>query len=262
MNPVLFHLFGPLSIHTYGVCIALGVLVALILATHNSLVKNNSLLEKHLLSLVNITIIAGIIGGRLLYVLSEPNQFTSWLDIFAIWDGGFSVLGSILCALIALSVSMKMLKLPILLALDVFGIYAPLVQAFGRVGCFFAGCCHGTPAHHFLSVTYTNTSSAAPLCVALHPTQLYNTAALFLIFMGLHWYAQSKNRHHGEIILLSLFGLSLVRFATDFWRGDRGLLWETAFGNFSLYQLLCLGFMIPALIFLFAIRFSQHLRSE
>lgn len=248
MDSVILPIFGPLAIHTFGVCIALGVLTALILATRNTLVKNNHLLEKHLLSLVNITVVSGIIGGRLLYVITAPEEFNSWLEMLAIWNGGLSVLGAILCSLITLFMYMHILKLPPLLAFDILGLYAPLVQAFGRIGCFYAGCCHGTPSDHFFSVTYTNSSSVAPLCVALHPTQLYNSIALFIIFVWLNWYSQSSKRLPGELILFSLFGISFVRFITDYWRGDRGILLTTIVGNISLYQLFCLGFMIPAFL--------------
>ncbi|HBL99029.1 TPA: hypothetical protein DDZ86_05315 [Candidatus Dependentiae bacterium] len=253
MYPILFHLYGSLSIQTYGACIALGVITVLILASWDKRVS--AVISADLfVSMVNLTILMGIVGGRLLYILMEPQQFNSPIDLIAIWDGGFSVLGSIFTVIPALILYLRRHHLPLLPLLDIVGLYAPLVQAFGRVGCFFAGCCHGSPTTLFWSVTYTDPHTVAPLCIALHPTQLYNAIALLILFLALHFYMKASVRS-GEILSLSLLGLVGIRFVTDFWRGDRQELIQTFLGPLSTHQLISLGIMVATLILFIALRY-------
>lgn len=248
---MLVHIFGPISIQAYGLCIAAGVLVALILAYYQ---KNASwrkyISQDTLISLINIGIIAGVAGGRLLSIIADHDQIDSWTDVFAFWDGGFSVLGSVIAITVTISIYAIIKKLPLSAILDFFGLYAPLVQAFGRLGCYFAGCCHGIPTTLPWGITYTDPLALAPLCVPLHPTQLYNVIALLALFALLSLLTR-KRPSQGVIFALSLAGLSLARFITDFWRGDRGLLIPVGAIELSTHQIISLfiiGFAMLVLV--------------
>lgn len=93
----------------------------------------------------------------------------------------------------------------------------PLFHAFGRVGCFMAGCCHGIEYDGLLSVTYTN-SPAAPNGVPLLPVQLFEaTGNLALCVILVLLFVRST--------MISLSGIYLsaygaMRFALEFFRGD------------------------------------------
>lgn len=258
MNSALIHLYGPLSIHTYGVCIAAGVIASLFLA-HKSKFVAQKIPRTLIIPLVNICIVAGITGGRLLFIISSWQDLQSWFEIFALWDGGFSVLGSMITIIAALIGFVYYYRLSLLETIDVAGLYAPLVQAFGRIGCFFAGCCYGTPTHRWWAITYTDPLGNTPCYTPLHPTQLYNSILLFVLFIFQLLLTRFR-LPAGMQFALGLGGLSLIRFITDFWRGDRGpLTFIVSFGFSSsqLLSLLLLGLAIIVGIISFYLRKSS-----
>lgn len=253
-----FPIFGPIAIHPYGICIALGVIVALLLASRNN-TWQKQINRDQLITLINISIIAGIVGGRILSILTEDEQIDSWTDAFALWDGGFSVLGSVLAITVSIGLYALIKKISIFAVLDIFGLYAPLVQAFGRIGCYLAGCCHGSPTELPWGITYTNPLSLAPLCIPLHPTQLYNVILLVILFVGMLIYANHKP-YPGKLFAWSLGGISLIRFGTDFWRGDRGLLIPCGSLDLSMNQLISIIILLFAILILTFARYRERCR--
>ena len=240
MNSVVLPLYGPLSVHLYGICVAAGIVLTLFLAHRSSFVADR--IPTHLLlPLVNAVILAGIIGGRLLFVCTEWDEMHSWGDVVAVWDGGFSVLGSIIAGLVTIFFFVRHHRLSLLATLDVAGLYGPLVQAFGRIGCFFAGCCHGTPTNAWWAVTYTS-PLVNPDCVPLHPTQLYNSTLLFALFLiQLHLVRRAPPA--GLIGAFGFGGLGFTRFITDFWRADH-VPWLLGLSVSQLLSLILLGFAV------------------
>lgn len=247
MYPVICHLFGPFTIYSYGVCIALGVVVSLLIARFDKRIQ--AVLNFDQISAIWIWgIIASVIGGRLLYVLEAPEQFETWADIFAFWDAGFAVLGSLIAGVLAISLYIWRHGLPFLRVLDIAGLFAPLLQGFGRIGCFCAGCCYGSHTTSSLAITFTHPLSLAPLCIPLHPVQLYSAAALFVLFFV--FYFSPLLRSPGVVALSSFMGLAAVRYATDFIRGDREVIGSFWGLGHSYYQLMSLGIMAVCLVLL------------
>jgi phosphatidylglycerol:prolipoprotein diacylglycerol transferase len=96
-------------------------------------------------------------------------------------------------------------------------------QAIGRLGCFAAGCCFGKPATVPWAVTFTDVYAArqtgTPMDTPVHPTQIYESLACFLIFGFLLWLAPRK-RFHGQVTLAYVALYSSARFAIEYFRGD------------------------------------------
>lgn len=231
----LLHIWGPFSINSYGLCIALGLTVFIILIYRHPL-RKQYVTDDQLYQAFFIGIIATLFGGRLLYILENWDNIYGFWQFFEIWNGGLSILGGIISCLIAIVLYIKSLGLPVLLLMDIPALYAPLAQACGRFGCFMAGCCHGLPFDGFWAVTYSDPLSFAPLSISLHPTQLYSV----LIFLGIFWYMQAiANRYAlkpGTLLLLYLMLSSLERYFVDFWRADREFVGPEFFRAFSLHQ--------------------------
>jgi len=189
MGNELLHIYGPIAIHTYGLFIALGILVFTWLISRDSRFMSMNLSGKFS-EILMVGIIAGFFGGRLLYIIEEPNSFTSYLELFAFWEEGFSILGSILGILLIESWYLKKCDIPILPFSDLVSVYIPLLQTIARIGCFFTGCCCGITTTVPWAVIYTDPNTIAPLYSYLHPTQLYSAAVFFFIFILMYFILQ------------------------------------------------------------------------
>ncbi len=190
MYPILIKLTDSLAIHSYGVAIACGILLAFYGAKRDPLRK--ALMSEEVMSSgLTWLIITMVTGGRMLFIISEPHGLDSFLDYIAVWDGGLSVLGAIVSGTLFLCIYAQRHSVPLLPTCDLAARYAPLVQFFGRIGCFLAGCCAGIPTHSWIGVTYTNPACQAPLNVPLHPTQLYSAFFYLLLFAVFYNYSRT-----------------------------------------------------------------------
>lgn len=243
MSPKLLHLFGPLYIHAYGLFIALGITAALIILRHDKKLLKIINFD-NLLTILSKTIIAGVIGGRLLSVFETINTIDSYTAFLKLWKPGYSILGTLIAAFFTLYFSLKKQNIFPFLVLDRLALYIPLAQAFGRIGCFFTGCCYGITTSVPWAILYTHPDTLAPLHVLLHPTQLYSAAFYIILFITLH-FAQSAFRITGQLSGLYMMGASFERFTVDFLRADRTLIG----GGFSWLQcvavgIFCIGYTI------------------
>ena len=244
----LLHIYGPIAIHSYGLMIALGLLIFIYLVRRDPRFKKLDL-ENYFSSLIMIGIVAAIIGGRLLYFYSYPQTYTGLASFFAFYEGGFSILGSVLGVLLTLPAYLLYAQIPILPLLDLVSIYGPLLQSVSRLGCFFAGCCYGMPTTKPWAITYTDTGSVAPLYVCLHPTQLYSSALLLLIFAFQYFVGRHYFKKTGQLICSYLMLISAERFFVDFWRGDRmtdAPLSINQYVAFGIFSAALIGFLITS----------------
>jgi len=244
MYPVIFHVYGPFSIQSYGLAIVIGILIFYFFATQDKKLLT-VLSENQLINTILYATIGGFIGAKLWFLFSEWQHIERITELFSL--GGLSSLGAILGILITATLYLKILNQPLLPILDRLSLYAPLIMITMRIGCFLAGCCYGLETDLPWGITYTNTECFAPLCVQLHPTQLYSAFALSLVFLTLY-FAQSVLKKPGELFSLLLFLLGLERFLLDFIRGDRSFLQIPIIKLLSLNQWLSLIIVIASLI--------------
>jgi phosphatidylglycerol:prolipoprotein diacylglycerol transferase len=224
MYPELLHI-GPLTIRTYGVMVALGLFAALRYIAWQGRRENIS--EDSVMDLGLYIIVAGLLGARIAYVAQNWQYYSANISaVFKIWEGGLVFYGGFIAGTIAALIYLRAHRE---INLWVFGdIIAPalaLAHFFGRIGCFFAGCCYGSACHLPWAVKFTNAQSLAPLNVALHPVQLYESAGNLLIFIFLDWY--NRHRHKTGFALGAYLVLyALLRFHMEFLRSDdRGGVW-------------------------------------
>lgn len=247
MCPRIFHIYGPLWVNGYGLMIALGFLFFTCLAYRDPW-RKGLISAETFLNVLSIGFISAVAGGRFLFAIFSYAEFDHVWEVFYPWVGGFSLFGSVIFVLLALPLYLRMKQVPLLPFFDLLGLYAPLLVAVSRIGCFLAGCCHGVPCHHGFCcpVTFLSKYSLAPLGVPLYPTQLFASGVSLLIFVILFFVARTRVLFPGMIILLYLMFASVSRFTIDFWRGDRGPL----FYGLSSSQLVVLGlFTIAIMLF-------------
>ena len=222
MFPELFRI-GNFPINTYGVLLALGLLLALFLASR--LGARDGIKGDRLYDLGLWTIIGGLIGSKVLMFFTEDNVNIFSLDFLrsgGVYYGGF--LGGFL----ALFILIHFYKLSFWKVADAFAPGVALGQFFGREGCFAAGCCYGTETHlpwgvHFseLGHEYTGVPIVGPdgSDLYLHPTQLYESFIMLAVF-GILVYLHRKKKFDGQILIAYGIIYSLVRFSIEFIRDD------------------------------------------
>ncbi|MBI2353255.1 prolipoprotein diacylglyceryl transferase [Candidatus Dependentiae bacterium] len=258
MNPILFHIYGPLAIHMYGLCIALGGIISFYLFSHDRKIVP-LISESVLVSIFQIILLAGFFGGRIGCILSQPEFFNDPFFLFKFWEPGLSVMGTIIGVAVVLGIYLFFKKISFLFLLDRISIYAPLAQSFGRLGCFFAGCCYGLPTESWFSVTYTHSNHLAPLHCSLHPAQLYSSIMLFFIFCGLYFILQYRIKTVGLLFSFYLFLVSLERFLLDFIRWDRIFIKDSAFFSFlSIHQWIALSTCFIAFLFVLVLSWKKR----
>lgn len=247
MFPVLIKI-GPLTIHTYGLLIAIGFLVALTLAAREA--KRKDLPSESIIDVGFYALLSGIIGARLFFIVTNWQHYSEHpADMVKIWEGGLVFYGGVLFALPTVIWSAKKKGLPLLQTADIWAPSLAIGHAIGRLGCFCAGCCYGKPAEGLpWAVTFTNPDSLAIIGTPLHPTQLYESAAELLNFLILI----TLRRHQtfkGQLFLMYILNYSIIRSVVEIFRGDevRGFL----FPGFSYSQSISVAMFVTAVVFLF-----------
>ncbi|MEW6488507.1 MAG: prolipoprotein diacylglyceryl transferase [Thermodesulfobacteriota bacterium] len=223
MFPILFE-YGRLTLYTYGLLIAGGFLAALWLVGREA--RRRGLDPKALQDLGFVVLLAALVGSRLFFVLLEWEHFVEhpW-QVFEIWKGGLVFYGGFVGAALAALWVVRAKGLPLWTTGDIVAPAVALGQTFGRLGCFFAGCCYGAACDLPWAVTFTDPGSLAPLHVALHPTQLYSAAANFAVFAVLYGWARPRQKFQGQLLGLYLVLEPASRFVVEFFRADpRGAL--------------------------------------
>lgn len=221
-----FELFGrsvgPLTLHTYGVLLAVAFLAGLWVAGRQA--RKAGLESERITDLAVYVLIAGLIGAKLLLLVVEWSYYSENPKLlFSILQSGGVFYGGLLAALPVAWWYVRRHDLPGWRTADVLAPGVALGQAIGRLGCFAAGCCFGRPAEVPWSVTFTSVQAArtvgTPLDTPLHPTQIYESLAALGIFFTLLWIAGRK-RFHGQVVLGYVTLYAAVRFAIEFYRGD------------------------------------------
>ncbi|MDD3582113.1 MAG: prolipoprotein diacylglyceryl transferase [Desulfobacca sp.] len=217
MHPILFKL-GPVSIFTYGFCLALAFLLGIGMAGREA--KRLGVRVEQIYDLCFWIVVAALVGSRLLHILMSPTYFLdNPLEMIKLWKGGLAFQGGVILAVIVSIVYMRRHQMPILGTFDILAVGAPLGQAIGRIGCFMAGCCYGRPCDFFWCVTFTDPQTLAPQGIPVHPTQLYESLLAFGNFALILWLRKRKS-FDGQLTCAYLALAGLIRFAVEFFRGD------------------------------------------
>ena len=218
MCPELFRI-GDLVISTYGVLVAIGLIVSFYVAIYFA--KKEGINEKYVENIFLFTVLGGLIGARLAYILEHPDQFKTLIDYIAIWKGGISWFGGFIGGLITALFFIKKYKINIWKAGDIAAISVVIGHAIGRLGCTAAGCCYGKPVpeHSFwehFAIKFPE-NSAAPPGMKLYPTQPLEAIASFLIFLLL-FFLYKRKLFDGQIFALYIVLYGIERFILEFFR--------------------------------------------
>lgn len=141
MMPELFRL-GPFPIHTFGLMVGVGFIAGMIWARRETLRVGLPL--ERVMDLSFFTILAGLVGARLLFVwINRDYYFAHPLKILAIWEGGIVWYGGMITGIGAGILLTRIYNLPLWATADVTAPGIMYGLAFGRLGCFCVGDDHG-----------------------------------------------------------------------------------------------------------------------
>jgi len=253
MSVQLLHIYGPIAINTYGTMIAIGTLVVISL-----LFKDKKCLqlvsEEVLANGISLAIIVGLFGGRLLWFLEQAPSTRSIITFFSVWYGGLSILGAVATLSIFIPLYFFYHNIPILAISDRIALYLPIAHFFGRLGCYFAGCCYGIATALPWGAVYHSQNYFAPYGIPIHPTQLYSAALQLFLFIFL-WKIKDNKNPHGVLLGYYLVGSSFCRFIVDFLRADRTLV----LGTMSSPQCIALFVMVAGFTLLLTAKYAKSL---
>lgn len=254
MNPIFLKL-GPFEIRYYGLMYAVSFLLALTLIKKDA--KENGLDENLIENYGISTIVAGLIGGRLYYVIFNLKFYlANPLEIPAVWHGGMAIHGAILGGIIWSVIFTRKHRIKLWTLTDMAAPLFILGQGIGRIGNFMNGEVHGVPTftpiniifsikpkfyewfnmYNTLSlqkqaefkelvpwgIVFPNSSPAGSEFpnLALHPAMLYEMILNLMAFVSLYFIFRKKNLKPGTITCLYLIEYSLIRTFVSFFRSE------------------------------------------
>jgi phosphatidylglycerol---prolipoprotein diacylglyceryl transferase len=244
MYPELFRI-GSFPVTTYGIWLALGMLLALYAASR--LGSRDGIRRDRIYDLGLWALVGGLVGSKILMFFVEPDVHVFTLDFLR--SGGVFY-GGLIGGFLAVVVVVRVHKLPFWKAADAFAPGVALGQAFGRQGCFAAGCCWGKPTDSWLGVHFSEAGheyTGVPIYgpdhsdLFLYPTQLIESLTMLAVFAFLFWLHKRK-RFDGQVLITYGVIYSIFRFSIEFIRDDpRGDLWGlTSMTGLSTSQLVSL----------------------
>jgi phosphatidylglycerol:prolipoprotein diacylglycerol transferase len=259
VHPVLFRIPGlDLPLHTYGVMIVTGFLLAMFVAWREA--KRVGQLADEVLDVAFWCLMGGLIGARVVFIIVNWRQYFidqfwdpeyTWLpSILVIWKGGLVFYGAALGGLAGFLLFCRRNGLDLTTTLrfaDICVLGVPLAHVFGRFGCIAAGCCWGDGMFHFDgaqavadipfaarfpegALAYSSLLGAATPEVAdymretghtvpLFPSQLAESIGESLVFLSLLFLRQRK-WFHGQMVLTYFIAYPVLRSFLEMFRGD------------------------------------------
>ena len=215
---------GPVTLRTFGVAVAAGVLVGAWLAARYG--EEHGIPRDLTYSLAMRMVVAGVIGSRITWVLTHLDQIDSPLDAFAIWQGGLQFSGGFVFAVLAgYPIYHRWNRLTRWHSLDGCAYGLAIGLGIGRIGCYAVGEHFGGLTSFPLAVRYDGGSvresslGATPLepGMVFHQTALYELLYMIVLFGILTWllYLRKERARPGTAVAVFCGFYGVARFASD-----------------------------------------------
>ena len=233
LNRVAFSI-GGINIYWYGVCIAVGMCLALVFAFRHGVefgVDADAMVD-----VILIGVVMGILCARLYYVALSPYNYSSLWDVLAIRDGGLAIYGGVIGGFLFGGLACKWRKVPVLPMFDLAAMGFLMGQGCGRWGNFFNqeafGCnttlpwgmySEATRAYLMGSTVTAQSGVTIDPNLPVHPTFLYESIWCFVGFLLLFRYIK-KRRFNGDIALRYMIWYGAGRFWIEALRTDSLML--------------------------------------
>lgn len=235
IDPVIVHI-GPLALRWYGLMYVVAIVMAL--WGIQGYARRKGITSEMINHFLWWCIVAGLIGGRLYFVIQQPDLVSYYLaqpwHILATWEGGMAFFGAIFLTIPVLFWRARVARINPLVAIDMGVLFAAIGQIFGRVGNLINGDIIGYRSTLPWSTVYLHPSSWACLrpetCqVPVQPAAGYEMLAN-IVLLSLMFFLTYRLRRPGTLTLVYLFGYTITQFLVFFTRdniiiGFLGLNW-------------------------------------
>jgi phosphatidylglycerol:prolipoprotein diacylglycerol transferase len=233
---------GPVTLRTFGIMVALGVVVGISVAAR--LGEQIGRPADDTINLGVKLVVAGVVGARITWVLTHLDQIDSPIDLIAVWEGGLQFSGGFIGAvLLGLPVFLRWDRLTRWRMLDRCMLGLAVGLAIGRIGCYAVGEHLGGPTSFPLASRYDGGSTREgnggegrllQVGDVIHNTSLYEMLHVFVLSAVLWWLIRRRSTP-GTAIGVFLVWIGVGRFATDFLR-----IYDDTVAGLTGAQLMCL----------------------
>lgn len=214
MHPTLLE-YGPLVLHSYGLMLAIGGLVAVWRAAVAS--KRYGIPDARVVDAGIIVILAGLVGARIGYVLLTWDEFAGDpVSIIAVWDGGLTYYGGLIAGALAGVVWARLAKVNVADFADLVAPSLALGYGIARIGCFLNGCCYGSECALPWAVRF-HQDGGDVLTAPSHPVQIYSSLGSLIIFFLLTR-LEKRGLPPGTVFGCWLILASMLRFFMEYFR--------------------------------------------
>ena len=269
--PSTITIFGKFSIAFYGLIIAIGMVMAVIISMQGA--KKSHQDTNDYVDFAIAVIVFGIIGARIYYVLFTLDYYlANPIEIFNIRGGGMAIYGGIIGALIAGYIMCRVKKLRFLRVFDTIAPGLALAQAIGRWGNFFNREAFGeyTNSLFAMQIKYDEVGGVVTdlmrenmvtvdgvQYIQVAPTFLYESAICLLIFILIMIFRRFQ-QYNGEVSLWYLGSYALARSWIEGMRTDSLMIWNT---DIPVSQLLSVAVFAGAFVLLIINRIRINRKS-
>ena len=240
---------GFIKIYWYSIMILTGAIIGLVLSYREF--KKQGIEVKKLDNMVFFTIIIGIIGARLWYVVFNLDYYTKHLsEIFAIWNGGLAIHGGVIFGIGFLYFYCRKHNMSFYKIVDICIPALLFGQIIGRWGNFFNQEAHGgIVSLAFLKNLHLPSFIIKGMFIEgnyYHPTFLYESVFNLLILIFILIIRRNKKIHEGTVLSIYMIGYGILRFFIESLRTDSLML-----GNIRIAQLISVLLYIGGIVLLF-----------
>ncbi len=247
----LFSVFG-IEVYTYGLLIALGVVLGFVYATRE--IQRQGISQDDFLNMFLIGVPAAIVCARLYFVIFSWDSYKdNLMDIFNIRGGGIAIYGGVIGAAASVLIYCRAKKIDAKKVFDILAVGLLIGQAIGRWGNFVNGEAFG--GHTDLPWAMTIRQDGILIANSVHPTFFYESALNALGILGLCLYKR-KQAFAGEIFCGYMVWYGFSRMLIEGLRAD-SLYW----GAFRVSQILSAVLVIAGVVIIMKNR-KKHLTNS
>ena len=226
LKSVAFTLFGKFEVRWYGLIITTGIILAIAYAAYRF--KQEKISFDDLIDMAIFAILFGIRGARAYYVLTSLEEYHSFYDVIAIWEGGIAIYGALIGGGLAIFGVCKYKKIPFLKVFDAVAPGVMIAQTLGRWGNFCNGEAFGervAEGHplYFLRMGLISPNTVQDFktfsMVYVHPTFLYESLWNLIGFILINIFYKKK-KFDGQIFFTYISWYGFGRMFIELLRTD------------------------------------------